>query len=352
MRKNRYGNIEDIVVQIKFVTARGTLEKSVAVPRISTGPDIHEIILGSEGILGVVTEVVVKVRPQSEFTMYGSMIFPDFESGVACLHEIGLRRLQPVSIRLVDNRQFQFGQVLKPEVKDWKEKLINKAKKWYVTKHLQFDPDNMVAATLLFEGKKNEVLAHEKVIYNIASKYGGMKAGEENGIRGYFLTYMIAYLRDFGFQYQFIAESFETSVPYENVLVLCQNVKNRITMDCEEAGVVNPPLVSCRVTQLYDTGACVYFYFGFVWTGLKDPLGTFSRIEHNARDEILKMGGSLSHHHGVGKHRSSWLGDAISEPGMIVLEGIKRTLDPTNVFGAGNLIGIAGEGGEKMQPQH
>ena len=76
-------------------------------------------------------------------------------------------------------------------------------------------------ATLLFEGTKEEVARQEKIVYKVAEKYGGLKGGEDNGIRGYFLTFMIAYLRDFGFQFSFISESFETSVPWDNVLPLC-----------------------------------------------------------------------------------------------------------------------------------
>lgn len=197
----------------------------------------------------------------------------------------------------------------------------------------------MVAATLLMEGSRSTVRQQERAIYAIAKKYGGMKAGEENGIRGYFLTYMIAYLRDFGFNYQFMAESFETSVPWDNVLTLCQNVKQRIIDDLKQHSSAIP-FVSCRVTQLYDSGACVYFYFGFLWGDIEDPVKVFSEIEHNARDEILKLGGSLSHHHGVGKLRRSWMESTIGSTGMEMLKGVKKSLDPNNIFGNGNLINL------------
>jgi len=207
-----------------------------------------------------------------------------------------------------------------------------------VTQHLKFDPNQMVAATLLFEGTKAEVAQQEKAVYAIAKQFSGIKAGAENGIRGYFLTYMIAYLRDFGLNYSFIGESFETSVPYENIVPLCTAVKQSIATSCKKYGVQKPPFVSCRVTQLYDTGACVYFYFGFVWVGLKDVVHTFDKIESEARDEILKYGGSLSHHHGVGKLRKQWMEQTVSNTGMGILRGIKQTMDPKNIFGNGNLI--------------
>lgn len=90
----------------------------------------------------------------------------------------------------------------------------------------------MCACTLGFEGTLQEVTAQESNVYVVAKKYGGMPAGAENGIRGYFLTFMIAYLRDFAANYNFIAESFETSCPWSKVSTLCQNVKERLHSSC------------------------------------------------------------------------------------------------------------------------
>lgn len=117
MKKNVYGNIEDLLVHVKLVTPKGVLEKNCQVPRMSCGPDFNHMVLGSEGSLGVITEVVIKVRPLPECRKYGSIVFPDFESGVKCMREIAKKRLQPASIRLMDNDQFKLGHILKPEGK-------------------------------------------------------------------------------------------------------------------------------------------------------------------------------------------------------------------------------------------
>jgi alkyldihydroxyacetonephosphate synthase len=93
MKKNIYGNIEDLVIRIRMVTGRVdepeiTLEHKTQVPRISCGPNFDHIILGSEGTLGVITEIVFKIRPLPSIIKYGSIIFPDFESGVRALREV------------------------------------------------------------------------------------------------------------------------------------------------------------------------------------------------------------------------------------------------------------------------
>ncbi len=108
-------------------------------------------------------------------------------------------------------------------------------------------------------------------------------------------------------RYKLIAESFETSVPWTNILCLCNAVKEEVAAACKDVGVLKPPFISCRVTQVYDTGACVYFYLGFMWTGLSDPVAAFTLVEDRARLKILECGGSLSHHHGVGKHRKKFV---------------------------------------------
>lgn len=91
-----------------------------------------------------------------------------------------------------------------------------------------FDPNKMTLCTILFEGSPDEVNLQMKTITALAKKYKGFKAGAENGERGYFLTFMIGYIRDFGMKYNFIAESFETSIPWKDVSKMCTAVNKRI----------------------------------------------------------------------------------------------------------------------------
>ncbi|NP_445802.2 alkyldihydroxyacetonephosphate synthase, peroxisomal [Rattus norvegicus] len=338
MKKNVYGNIEDLVVHMKMVTPRGVIEKSSQGPRMSTGPDIHHFIMGSEGTLGVITEATIKIRPTPEYQKYGSVAFPNFEQGVACLREIAKQRCAPASIRLMDNQQFQFGHALKPQVSSIFTSFLDGFKKFYITKFKGFDPNQISVATLLFEGDREKVLQHEKQVYDIAAKFGGLAAGEDNGQRGYLLTYVIAYMRDLGLEYYVVGESFETSAPWDRVIDLCRNVKERIRRECKERGVQFAPLSTCRVTQTYDAGACIYFYFAFNYRGISDPLTVFEQTEAAARDEILANGGSLSHHHGVGKLRKQWLKESISDVGFGMLKSVKDYVDPSNIFGNRNLL--------------
>lgn len=134
-----------------------------------------------------------------------------------------------------------------------------------------------------------------------------------------------------------VSESFETSVPWDRALSLCKNVKHRIAQECEEFKIKHY-MISCRVTQTYDSGCCIYFYFAFNHGHLKDPVHTYDTIEQRARDEIIASGGSISHHHGVGKIRTKWYPQTVSETGVGLYKAAKDKLDPNNIFASGNLI--------------
>ncbi|KAI5698082.1 hypothetical protein M8J75_001414 [Diaphorina citri] len=336
MKKNLYGNIEDLLVQVTMVTARGTLERPCRGPRVSSGPDFNHVILGSEGTFGVITKVVLKIRPLPKCRKYGSIVFPNFEAGVHCLREIAKQRCQPSSIRLMDNAQFKFGQSLRP-VPGYFGLLLDGLKRIYITKIKGFSVDEMCVTTLLFEGDPEDVKKNQAKIYSIALKFGGIPAGETNGMRGYMLTFVIAYIRDLALEYHILAESFETSVPWDKAILLCTNVKQRVARECKVMNVEHY-LISCRVTQTYDAGCCIYFYFGYNFMGQKDPIGSYDYIEHCARDEIIACGGSISHHHGVGKLRSHWYPKQVSSVGVELYQSTKRQLDPKNVFANGNLL--------------
>ncbi|DAZ93335.1 TPA: hypothetical protein N0F65_010801 [Lagenidium giganteum] len=339
MKKNIYGNIEDLVINVKMVTTNGTLERACNVPRVSMGPDVTQLLLGSEGILGIFTEVTLRVRPFPSCQVYDSLVFPDMAHGIAAMHEITRTKCVPASIRLLDNTQFQLGQALKPtSACAFTQGVVDFAKKTYVTKWRGYDVSTMCAATVLMEGTEEEVERQQKAIQAIAKKHHGMVGGAESGKRGYFFTYIIAYLRDFALDYYFMSESFETAVPWSNIVQLMSDIKRAIHDQAAAKNVQTPPLVACRVTQVYETGVCVYVYYGINYFGVKDALSLFHAIEQAAVGAIVANGGSLSHHHGIGKHRKPWLASAISQPGVRAIEGMKHALDPTNVFAANNII--------------
>jgi len=309
MKKNKYGNIEDLVLDITVATAAGKLERTTCVPRESTGSDLRRLLFGSEGNLGIITSAVVKIFPLPEVQAYGSVLFPNLTEGFGFMRELGRETYPPSSVRLVDNLQFHFGLALKP-ASTGLGVLKSRAEKFVVTKLKGFD--------------LNQVVVH------------GMKAGSENGRRGYQLTYSIAYIRDFLMKYYIIAESFETSAAWSDVLPLIENVKKRLEAEYRARKLPAKPFVTARVTQVYQTGAAIYFYLGFYFKGVPNPSQVYCELENIARGEILRSRGSLSHHHGVGKIRQAFLPSIMSPAALEWKRELKKSVDPDNIFGAGN----------------
>lgn len=127
-------------------------------------------------------------------------------------------------------------------------------------------------------------------------------------------------------QYRFVAESFETSCPWSNVSTLCQNVNRRLLESCKIHNVnVDKVFASFRVTQLYETGAAVYIYFGFNYSDVPDDkvVGIYEEVENDCRDEILKSGGSISHHHGIGKIRKRFVKRTLTPMAINLMQDIK-----------------------------
>jgi alkyldihydroxyacetonephosphate synthase len=337
MKKNRYGNIEDMVENFSLVTPRGVIEQKVAMPRISIGMQPHKFLFGNEGNLGIITKAEIRIHRLPEAKKYGSVVFPTFEKGTAFLYDLTRSGILPASVRLVDNFQFRFGSALKPRPTAT-EALLHKLQKFFLLTVKGFDPHQICAATLVMEGSKSEVAYQEKLVYGLAKKHGGIAGGEGNGKRGYMLTYAIAYIRDFMADYHVTGETYETTVPWDKIHAVIEAVDQMAREKHAAFGLPGRPYVSPRITQLYHTGVCIYFTHGFSAKGVENPDKIFSEIEHSLRETIIEHGGSVSHHHGIGKLRRDFMRDTISETSIELLREVKEAHDPQNIFGIGNNV--------------
>eukprot|EP00557_Chaetoceros_sp_GSL56_P005710 CAMPEP_0176499892 /NCGR_PEP_ID=MMETSP0200_2-20121128/13204_1 /TAXON_ID=947934 /ORGANISM="Chaetoceros sp., Strain GSL56" /LENGTH=2329 /DNA_ID=CAMNT_0017898411 /DNA_START=71 /DNA_END=7060 /DNA_ORIENTATION=- len=343
MKQNKYGNIEQIVKSVEVVSSSGRLwqhnySQGTSFSRVSTGTDLTSIMMGSEGSLGIITSATLKMWPLPEFKNFESVILHNFEDGLLFVKDISkLRALKPASVRLLDNTQFRLGQSMTSKNDSWlktmKQKIAMMATSLFVDR---FDPEEMVCITIALEGSRLEIELQMREIRTLASTYGGISAGNEVGKAGYDMTYAIAYIRDFAMTYGFLAESFETFVPWSKVRSLITATKDRLKREHQDRALPGNPIISCRVTQLYDDGVCVYFYFCMNFENVQNPSAVFAEIELAARKEILAQGGSLSHHHGIGKHRAPLMNEVNSENLREVLKNMKKAIDPHNIFGVAN----------------
>jgi len=307
MRRNLYGNIEEIVIDFGYING---FSKKVDVrfpTRHSHGPDVNRLFFGHEGNYGIITDVLVNIKRLPEEKMFNSILFYNMTDGIRFMKEVQENNLKPSSIRLVDNDQFKFGQALKPEKTSWLEKCMDKLKKWYLFNILRFDIDKMVACTLMIEGTKSFNQFTFGEIQKIAKKYNAVFGGSENGRAGYNLTHSIAYIRDYCFDYGFLSETFETSIEWSKIEQMGEAVKRRLKQEYPKY-IKSTPFLSYRLSQPYNTGACVYFTFGFHNTETPERgIEIYHILEKAMRETMVEHGGSISHHHGIGQIKADEL---------------------------------------------
>jgi alkyldihydroxyacetonephosphate synthase len=349
MKRARYGNIEDMVVEVRVVTPSGVLwqhhgevasstgEPTTAFGRASTNVGLPGLFLGSEGCLGVVVAAVVRVRPLPEVVEYQSIVFPGWQQGAQWMREVARlpAALRPASARLMDSKQLQLASAIKEDpTKGALRGLLQNA-------YLQLRGvaiENAAAVTLVFEGSKDEVWVQKRALTKLLKGTGGLWGGAASGEAGYALTFAIAYLRDFGLDYQILSESLETLAPWSVVHKVWPAVVAAVEAEHSKLRLPGRPFLSCRMTQLYDEGGVLYMYLAICTAGLSSDkaLEAFHCLEAAARKAVMKEGGCLSHHHGVGKHRASLLGSTQPPATTGAMQGLKAAVDPENILGARN----------------
>jgi len=346
MRRNKYGNIEEIVVDFGYINdkSRHIIDKDkddkksagVYIVRHSHGPKPQNLFFGHEGNFGIITDVVVNIKKIPSVKLYESIVFHSMADGIKFLREINSMEYKPSSIRLVDNQQFKFGQALKPEKTNWFDKLIDKIKKFYLFKVLKYDLDKIVASTLLVEGTRSYCESTIKEIKKIVYKYNGILGGSENGKSGYNLTHAIAYIRDFMNEYNVLSETFETSIEWDKIEDMAESVKTVLITEYKKY-MKHTPLFSYRISQCYNTGVCVYFTLGFnkdESTTPEESIEIYHTLEKLMREVMIMKGGSISHHHGIGKIKAKELGD----DQLQTMKSIKDMYDSNNIFCENNYL--------------
>lgn len=194
MKQQTYGNIEQIVEKVSLVTSVGVMEKKYFAPRASLGPDLDHIIIGSEGTLGVITKVFVHVHKIPPVRRYGSILFPDFESGTKFMYEVSQFKQKPSNLRLIDGIHIQLGQALKHNKSIFGD-IVDSIRQDGVQWLFGYDFTKAALATYLIEGEREDADKIEKKLRAVGWKFLGLRGGARYGERAYLMTYTVCYIR-------------------------------------------------------------------------------------------------------------------------------------------------------------
>jgi len=334
-----YGKIEDMTQAVRVVTPAGILETK-DVPANATGPSVCEMIIGSEGAYGVITEATMHVHPQTDVQDYRGVLFNAFEDGVAAFRELMQSDpLHPSLIRLADEAETAAYGALAHEHRGLR-RLSDEAAEWYL-KVRGYDPVGGTSLMLLgFDGSRDWVTQQWSLGLEICRAHGGLPLGRSIGRTWKRDRYAQPYLRDTLLGHGILVDTLETATSWSNLIPLYRAVVGALKGAITTNGG-GPGYVMTHVSHAYEQGASLYATFLGRQIPTSDPLvkqAQWEGIKEVVTDAILDAGGTLSHHHGVGRDHAPWLEEEIGQTGLKALHSLKRSLDPPGIMNPGVLL--------------
>jgi alkyldihydroxyacetonephosphate synthase len=308
-----YGRFDEMVVGLTLATPRGTITLGTA-PMSAAGPDLRQLVLGSEGTFGVITDVTVRVRPTPAQRVFDGWRFASFDEGAAALRHLVQEGPMPTVVRLSDEA----------------ETAVNLA-----------DPQGRLGtgptgclAIAGYEGTADDVAARREAASRVLAQAGGENLGTEPGEAWREGRYRAPYLRDPLLDAGALVETLETVTFWSNLGALRATVTSALTESLTAQGT--PPVVLCHVSHVYETGASLYFTV--LCAQAADPLAQWATAKAAANAAIRASGAAITHHHGVGTDHRAPYHEEIGPLAVEVLRSVKQTLDPAGILNPGVLL--------------
>jgi alkyldihydroxyacetonephosphate synthase len=321
-----YGRIEQMVLGLRFAAPAGDFELA-AVPASAAGPELRRLLVGSEGTLGVIDELALRVRPAPRERVYEGVFFTDFAAGVKVLRELAQQHVSPDVARLSDEAETRMSLALAGA-----GGVKGRLGRAYIG--LRGYGEGCVAI-LGFEGEAQEVAARRKGALELARRGGGLLLGRSPGEAWRKGRFSAPYLRDELLTQGVMVETLETATRWSNLQALHSKVSTAISDALSAEGT--PGLVMCHVSHLYETGASLYFTF-IARQREGAELEQWATVKRAASAAIVQGGGTITHHHAVGRDHAPWLEDEIGREGIAALRALKDELDPTGIMNPGKLL--------------
>lgn len=303
-----FGRFDDMVVGLRVATPVGDLELGAA-PASAAGPDLRELVLGSEGAFGVITEVTVRVRPVAQEAAYEAWSFPDFDAGADAMRRVVQAGLRPTVLRLSDEA----------------ETMVNLASQSDVG-------GESVSGCLLVAGFEGASVAGPRAaVAEVLAAAGGTPMGEERGRAWVEGRFHAPYLRDSLLDVGVLVETLETATFWSKRHGVYDAVRAAL-----QASLGDKALVLCHISHVYETGCSLYFTVAAPQA--ENAVEQWWAAKAAASDAIIAAGGTITHHHAVGTDHRPWLTAEIGPVGVAMLRGVKAAVDPTLVLNPGVLI--------------
>lgn len=320
-----YGRVDELVLGLRCATPAGELS-ALAVPATAAGPDPRQLLMGSEGTLGIVTEVTLQVRPTPALRVFEGYALQSFAAGVEALRRLEQSGAAPDVARLSDEDETDFGIAT---IGDRRQRAIARA---YLRARRLPRP---CLAVFGFEGGEAAVRARRLRARLLLRGSDAVALGRGAGRSWERSRFHTPYLRDELLSRGLLVDTLETAATWDRVPALHAAVGDALRGALGGRGT--PAYVMCHVSHLYPSGASLYFTF-FARQEHGAELEQWRAAKAAASDAIRAGGGTITHHHGVGTDHAPWLSGEAGELWIEALRAAKRRLDPRGIMNPGKLI--------------
>ncbi|HMQ64792.1 MAG TPA: FAD-binding oxidoreductase [Arachnia sp.] len=332
MQSDKYGDIADICRGLTMVMPGQVLQLR-PLPSTSSGPSVREMVLGSEGRLGVITSAWVNVHRLPEVRELQAYFFENYEAGLKACEQIVSSDASVMMARVSDAVETQYIMAngkKSGRIGSLASKAIQKLmeqKKW--------DLEQIAMSFVGFEGSANHVRYEKGLVGKIVREHGGISVGKGPGALYDQKKYDTPYLRDFMLDRGLVADVSETTTPWKYAAQIHTNTVAAFHKKMDELGVRG--VVFCHLSHSYHSGACQYFTFAIA-DDSEHNLDTYDAAKRVVQQSFMDNHGTVSHHHGVGEEHSPWLDQDISPAGVFIQRKLFEGVDPGNNLNPGKII--------------
>jgi alkyldihydroxyacetonephosphate synthase len=312
---SKYGKIEDMITGIEVVLPSGDVLRTKAVPRSSMGPDLKQLFIGSEGSLGIITELTLRICPLPQATKFASYLFRDLHTGMNAIIQVFRQDLKPALIRLYDENETRF-----------------------VLGRFKSPPEGACVLNFMFSATKDLVRLESRTVSEICAAAGAEDLGPGPSKHWWDNRFDLYYPSNLNLGPGMLYDVLDVAASFANLEKMYWEMRHAI-----EALGVN---TMSHFSHFYPDGGNIYVIFIGYGGSAEEVETKYQQVWNTGLEAAHRAGGTLSHQHGVGILKAPWMATEHGPAGFALLQAIKRFLDPNNVLNPGKLGLGSEESGE------
>jgi alkyldihydroxyacetonephosphate synthase len=315
-----YGRIDDLVVGLRLAAPAGDLDLRPQ-PASAAGPELRRLVVGSEGVLGAITRVALRVRPVPELSRYEGWMFPGFGAGAEALRRLEQGGAAPDVARLSDEQETRLGLGMAG---------LHGVRAGALRAYLRARGVAGGALAIVgWAGPEDAVRVRREAAVEALRDAGGVALGQPAGRAWLRSRFHGPYVRDELMDRGVMVETLETATTWAQLFTLYRAVGDVLR--------AHAPLVACHISHLYPTGASLYFTF-MARARRGEELEQWAAVKTAACEAIVAAGATITHHHAVGRDHTPYVEAEVGATGVGALRALKSELDPAGVMNPGKLL--------------